>query len=245
MRALLPEPQDDVDVHAFYAADWLDTGGVRADFVCSVDGAVSAAGVSRGLQTPGDNRVFAALRDLADVVLVGSGTALAEGYGAVRPVERRQDVRQRYGLAPALPIAVMSRSLALDPGSALFATEQPAARTLVLTCTAAAAERRRALAAVADVVDCGADTVEPSLVRTALFQRGLHRIVCEGGPTVLAQFAAAGALDELCLSISPLLAGPGAGRITAGDSWPAAASLRLTGLLEEDGALFCRYRVAR
>src|SRR5581483_6908984 len=105
--------------------EWLDRGGVRADFICSVDGAVSAAGVSRGLQTPGDNRVFGALRDLADVVLVGSGTALAEGYRAVRPAQQRRDTRESYGLAGDLPIAVMSRSLRLDARSALFAPDYP------------------------------------------------------------------------------------------------------------------------
>src|SRR2546423_4104777 len=68
MRALLPEPRPDVDLHQHYARHWLDRGGVRANFISSVDGAVSVAGLSRGLQTPGDNWVFAVLRDLADVV---------------------------------------------------------------------------------------------------------------------------------------------------------------------------------
>src|SRR3954470_8850244 len=98
MRALLPEPIDDVDVHEFYAAGWAEPGGLRVDFVTAVDGAAHASGRSAGLQTPGDNSVFAAQRDLADVVLVGAGTAVAEGYRAVRVSEQRLAERRRFGL---------------------------------------------------------------------------------------------------------------------------------------------------
>jgi RibD C-terminal domain len=83
VRALLPQPVEDVDVHAYYADGWLDRGGLRVNFVVSADGAAQAQGKSAGLQTPGDNRIFAALRDLADVVLVGAGTASVEGYRAI------------------------------------------------------------------------------------------------------------------------------------------------------------------
>ncbi len=244
MRALLPEPADDVDVHAFYADGWLDSGGLRVNFVSAVDGAAQAGGRSAGLQTPGDNRVFAALRDLADVVLAGAGTVVAEGYRPVRVSERRRAVRRNLGLSDAVPIAVTSRNLRLDPTSALFAAAPAGARTIVLTCDAAPADRRAALAEVADVVSCGEDDAQPSLVRAALHERGLRRVLSEGGPTAFAALAAApGIVDELCLSLSPLLAGPGPGRITAGAQWGAARDLELRGLLEEDGALFLRYRL--
>ncbi|HET6877025.1 MAG TPA: pyrimidine reductase family protein [Jatrophihabitans sp.] len=245
MRALLPEPCADADVHAHYAADWIEPGGFRVNFVAAVDGAVSAGGRSRGLQTPGDNSVFAALRDLADVVAVGAGTAVAEGYRAVRVGEQRRAVRREHGLPAPLPIAVLSRTLRLDPAQGLFADAAPDARTLVLTCGAADADRRRALQQVADVIECGDDTVDPLLARQALEDRGFRRILCEGGPTVFADLADAGVVDELCLSVTPLLAGPGAGRITAGRPWDATVPLSLVGLLEEDGALFCRYRAGR
>jgi riboflavin biosynthesis pyrimidine reductase len=242
MRALLPDTVPDVDVHAHYAAKWVDRGGLRVNFVSSVDGAVSAAGTSRGLQTPGDNRVFAALRDLADVVLVGSGTATAENYGPARFTEARAALRQAHGLPDTMPIAVLSRSLRLDPGGRLFAEAGPDTRPIVLTCEAAGGNRD-ALRAVAEVIDCGADDVEPELARATLEARGLRRILCEGGPTVLARFADAGVVDELCLSVTPLLAGPGPGRITAGDAWLRPVEVELDGLLAEDDALFCRYRV--
>ena len=252
MRTLIPSAQqprdgqtsDEPDLHAHYGHDWLDVGGVRANFVCSVDGAVTASGLSRGLQTPGDNRVFAALRDLADVVLVGARTATAEGYRALRRTGKSAARRTDRGLHPQLPIALVSRSLVLDPAAELFTAADPSARTIVLTCAGADPSRRAALAQVADVIDCGEQELDLAAACAALRARGLRRILCEGGPSLLASLAAAGLLDELCLSVSPLLTGPGAGRIVTGSPWPDTLALRLVGLLEEDGAFFSRYAAA-
>lgn len=247
MRALLPEPRPDVDLHQHYARHWLDRGGVRANFVSSVDGAVAVAGLSRGLQTPGDNRVFAVLRDLADVILVGAGTARLEGYAVVALSARRRTIREQHGLTPDLPTAVVSRSLQVDPAGPLFAEGGP--RTIVLTSAAADPAMRAQLQSRADVVICGDDVVDLGAARAALADRGLTRVLCEGGPTLFADLAAAALVEELCLTLSPLLAGPGAGRITSGASWPldrvGRSALSLDALLEEDGALFCRYLIRR
>jgi riboflavin biosynthesis pyrimidine reductase len=242
MRALLPESADDVDLHAWYAADWLERGGWRVNFVSSADGAAQAEGKSAGLQTSGDNRVFAALRDLADVVVAGAGTITIEGYEAVRVSDRRAEIRQAHGLRDVLPTAGISRSLRLDPESALFTGAPPGATTIVLTCEAAPVERRTALAKVADVVVCGDASVDLAIARAELAQRGLKRVLAEGGPIAHAEMVAQGVADELCLSLTPMLVGPGPTRITAGEAtWPATVGLRLVGLLEEDGALFLRY----
>jgi riboflavin biosynthesis pyrimidine reductase len=115
----------------------------------------------------------------------------------------------------------------------------------VFTCAAARPEEHAELVAVADVVVCGTDEVDLSEVHGVLRGRGLTRILCEGGPSLFADLAETGNVTELCLSISPLLAGPGSGRMMAGPPWPSdPVPLRLAGLLEEDGALFARYRVA-
>ena len=237
MRVLLPEPGDLEDLHTHYAAGWLDRGGIRGCMLASVDGAVAVAGRSRRLQTPGDTRVYAALRDLADVVVVGSATARLEGYRPARLSADRRARRRALGLAETLPIAVVSRSLRLDTAGPLFA--DPAHRPLVLT---AGVPAPAGLAEVADIVRCGSDRIDWAAVRRELAGRGWRRVLAEGGPTVLADLARSGGLDELCLSISPLLAGPGAERILAGPAWDRdPLPLRLAAALEEDGALFLRY----
>ena len=236
MRSLLP-PGDDVDdLHSVYATHWLPDGGLRANFVASIDGAISVSGLSGGLQTPGDNKVFAALRDLSDVVLVGSGTAQAEGYRPVRLSPERAQRRLTVGLPDALRIAVVSGTLRVDPDAKLFADPS----TIVLTTDRADPDVRAALAA--EVVVCGADQLDLNLAVNVLHARGLTRILCEGGPSLFASVAAAGLLDELCLSVSPILAGPGSGRLSAGPEWASAQPMDLVALLEEDGALFHRYR---
>jgi riboflavin biosynthesis pyrimidine reductase len=241
MRALLPEHQRQAHLHAHYARDWVDSGGIRANMVAGVDGAAVANGLSRGLQTPGDNRVFAALRDLADVVLVGSVTAQAEGYLPARFDEARRGVRREYGFRAGLPIALVSRGLHLDPSGPLFA--DPANRPIVVTCASA---DTTLVAPLADVLVCGADEIDFGEVRRQFAARGLTRILCEGGPTLLGRIVDAGELDELCLSITPLLTGPSAPRIVDGLPWhDARHGVRIGGLLEEDDAIFVRYLLDR
>lgn len=248
MRALLPgsSPADsEVDVHDWYGRDWIDTGGVRVNFIASVDGGITVDGASRGLQTPGDNTIFAALRDLADVVLVASGTAEAEGYQTVTLAERRRTWRREHGFAEWLPTAVVSQRLDLDPRSGLFVGENHERnRTIVVTSNSSDPDRRAALAEVADVIVVGDATVDLPAARAALAERGLTRVLCEGGPSLFATLAHAGVVDELDLSVSPVLVGPDSPRIVGGAPWPGAPlPLTLHALLEEDGALFARYRV--
>lgn len=217
---------------------------MRVNFVASVDGGVAVRGRSAGLQTPGDNAVFAALRDLADVVLVGAGTARAEGYRLVRLSSGRQQLRQDFGLAADLPTAVVSRSLTLDRAGGLFAQQsETTQRTIVITCAAADEHRRAALAEVADVVVAGDDEIDFLTARQALEGRGLHRILCEGGPQLYQALTQQAIVDELDLSVTGLLAGPGTGRLFSGPPWQGGPRpLQLCALLEEDGALFTRYR---
>jgi riboflavin biosynthesis pyrimidine reductase len=257
MRTLLPAADGGsapVDIHAHYAADWIDKGGVRANFVTSADGSATARGLSRGLQTPGDNVVFAALRDLADVILVGASTAGTEHYRPALPSAERQQVRQQYGLKPAPAIAVMSSTLKLDLSQELFRSASHDAPTLVITGSAASVAARNDLIDLAGS-SAGLQLLEapatadgnvsvPAAVRH-LQELGYQRILCEGGPRLFAAAVESGSVDELCLTISPMLVGPGGPRIVEGQPWPddVMPRLSLIGLLTEDDALFCRYRV--
>jgi len=240
MRTIFPSAGEELgllglaEVYAYPRARWL-----RANMVTSADGAAYVDGRSSGLSSPDDMRVFGILRALADVVLVGAGTARVEEY---KPARRRPSLASlREGRPETATIALVTRTLGLNLTSPLFTEAPPDARTVVITCAAADAELRAQTAKVADVIVAGEETVDLAAALGTLSERGLGRVLCEGGPHLLGDLTAASLLDELCLSFSPTLAGPGAGRIIAGrpsDARPMTLGHVLAG---DDGFLFLRY----
>jgi riboflavin biosynthesis pyrimidine reductase len=211
---------------------------LRANMVSSADGAGFLDGRSGGLSSDADRRLFGLLRALADVVLVGAGTARTERYKPARPRDSLAELRAGRPATP--PIALVSRTLDLDLDSPLLRDAPPDARTIVITCAASPDARQAAVARVAEVIVAGQAMVDLKEAVGALADRGLGRVLCEGGPHLLAQVAADGLLDELCLTIGPLLAGPGPSRIVTGSPFPARP-MTLAHVLEADGFLFCRY----
>ena len=202
----------DTDLAGLYEyppGPWL-----RANMVSSADGAADLGGATSGLSSKADRHLFALLRTLADVIVVGAATVRAERYAPVRQHELWLDLRP--GRTPTPPIAVITARLDLDPSSRLIAAAPPSARTIIITTAQAPADRRAALDGLAEVIVAGQETVDLKAAVAALAERGHRRMLAEGGPHLLAQIAAAGLLDELCLTIGPLLAGPGADRIVAG-----------------------------
>jgi len=198
---------------------------VLANMVSSADGSATLAGRSGGLSTAADRELFHHLRSLADVVLVGASTVRAEGYGPARG---------EHGP----PIAVVTGTLALDWGSRFFTEAR--ARPLIVTSAAAEPGRLAQAREVADIVVAGDHRVELDRAVAELGGRGHRVVLCEGGPSLLAEMAGAGVLDELCLTLAPLLAGGVSPRILTGPL-PDAVDLRLASVLEDEGALFLRY----
>lgn len=214
---------------------------VQANFVTSADGAVAVHDRSDGLSHPADKRIFSLGRDLADVVLVGAGTAKAEKYRGVKARARRTERRQRLGRASVPPVAVVSGRCSISPDSPLLAgTTTP---PIVITTHGAPAARRAELAeAGADVIVAGMDRVALDAALHALAERGLPRINCEGGPRLFAALVAEDLVDQLCLTIAPLLAGAGAGRIALGLPAEGIRAMTLASVLYEDGFCMLRYR---
>ena len=225
MRQLLPFPRDPVDPAALY--DDLPPAGrrptVRLNMIASIDGATDVAGRSGGLGGPADQALFAVLRSLADVVLVAAGTVRAERYGPSKG-----------------PVAVISRSCRLDWDSPFF-TAAIAPPVMVTVAEAPALERKKA-AGLADLIIAGERDVDLAAALGALAERGYARVLAEGGPSLNGQLAAADLLDELCLTLSPLLAGGDAKRILAGAALAPGRGWRLRSLCEQDGFVFLRYR---
>jgi riboflavin biosynthesis pyrimidine reductase len=216
---------------------------LRANMIASTDGAAELGGRSSALGGPADRMVFAVLRSLADVILVGAGTARAERYRPVDPAEVWSGLRA--GKLPSPPIAVVSASLDLDACSRLLTSAPPHAQTIVLTAAAAPAGRVAALAGQARVVTAGQHHVDIGSAVSALAGLGYRHILAEGGPNLLGQLVETGLLDELCITTSPVLAGGGANRIVTShhrDDRPApAARLSLAHVLADSGFLFSRY----
>lgn len=222
MRWLLPAADHPVDLGEAYA--WPDEPCVRVNFVSSLDGAATVEGRTGGLGGAPDKVVFSHLRATCDVILVGAGTASVERYGPDRA-----------------PVAVVSARLSLSPDERLFRPRPGTAAPLVLTCAAAPADRREALARWADVADCGTELVEPRRVVAVLHARGFRRILCEGGPRLFAALLEADLVDELCLTMAPVLTAGDAPRITRGPVLPVPREATLVSALEEDATLLLRY----
>lgn len=246
MRMLLPAAGDELDdaglaaAYAFPQPRWL-----RANMVASADGAGFLDGRTEGLSSPADMRLFGMLRVLADVVLVGAGTARTEQYKPARHRPALADLRAASvgpDKAATVPIALVSRKLELDFTAPLFAGAPPDARTIVITCAGAPDDKRASAARAADLIVAGDLVVDLTEALGALRARGLGRVLCEGGPHLLGEIAAAGLLDELCLTVSPVLAGPGPARVTAGAPF-SARPMTLAHVLADGGFLFCRYLV--
>jgi riboflavin biosynthesis pyrimidine reductase len=238
MRQLLPAPRSldgEADLESIFE---LPPGRrLRANFISSIDGAIELDGRSRSLSGPADQAAFMAMRACADAVLVGAGTVRVENYGPVKLDERTQQRRVHRGQAPLPRLAIVSGAADLDPGAKVFAG---AAKPLLLT-SARGAGSRPDLARVADVTVCGEDVVDLGYALDHLSALGLARVLCEGGPTLMSSLLAHHLVDELCLTISPVLAGSGHRSLTTGHPMPDPAWFGILGLLEADGMLLTRY----
>jgi riboflavin biosynthesis pyrimidine reductase len=227
---------DDEALLALYARDrpWL-----RVNFVSSLDGAATRNGTSGGLSPAADRRVFDALRRLCDVVVVGAGTARAEGYTAMRVDAASAAWRRAHGFSEHPVLCLVSAHLDLDPRSPIF--QDAPIRPVILTVSTAPADRRSALAEVADLVDAGDGEVDAGRARAALIDRGLGGILCEGGPHLFGAVLAADAADELCLTLSPTLEAGDAPRIASG-ALPEPRGMSLGHVLVGGDALLLSYR---
>lgn len=230
------------DLYA-YPAD-LVRPWIRANFITSIDGAVAVDGLSGGLSTPADQRIYHLLRTLCDVVLVGSGTVLAENYGPVRFDSSVLDHRGEAGLAPVPPIAVVTASADLPTDHRLFGPGD--VPPIVLTCDGADERRVSALADVgARVIRLPGTTVEPQAIRDALADMHLMRVLCEGGPRLIGSMIEADTIDEFCLTTAPVLCAGQAGRVTSSPHAAAVRAHRAALLTDDDGTIATRWLIDR
>jgi riboflavin biosynthesis pyrimidine reductase len=213
---------------------------VMANMVGGLDGSAAIGGRVAALSTVPDAALFTAMRTLADVVLVGAETIRREGYGALTLPIYRAESRLAQGRAAAPRLAVVSRSLNLDWSGGAFTDPALEARSIVVTCEAADPEDLSRAREVADVIVAGDQRVDPALALRALAERGHRIVLTEGGPTWLGELVAGGHLDELCLTISPLMGGD-ALPISVSPPGAPVVGLSLRHVLRDGDTLFLRY----
>jgi len=244
MELILPVPEtpsgelDDAALMERYAPPADVNRWLRVNFVSSADGAVEVEGNSHALSGEDDMRAFRFIRMHCDVLITGAGTVRTDGYQALRMSADRVDWRRARGMPDHPVMAVVTRSADLDLSMPLFA--RAPVRPIVITCESAPAERRLAIEEVADVIVAGDDGVDFATALDLLEERGLKQQLCEGGPHILGELTAADLVDELCLTLSPVLAGAGSGRITDGPESPLRR-MRLAQVLHANDNLLLRY----
>ena len=215
------------DLYVAPARRWL-----RANFVATLDGAANGPDDRSGsINTEADHVVFDLLRRLTDVVVVGAGTVRAEGYPSLRAED------------PAAPVLIVVSHQGLLPPSV---ADGPFGSVYLVTregADPATLDASRELIGEEFVLTAGKDTVDFVKMRNMLEDKGYRQILCEGGPSLLNSMLAAGVVDELDLTWSPVIVGGNHPTITRGPDLNLPASPTL--LLEEDGTILGRWFVNR
>jgi riboflavin biosynthesis pyrimidine reductase len=219
MRTLLGPDGDLREVYAAPRTPWL-----RVNMVSTVDGAASGEdGLTGSINNEPDQRVFAVLRDLADVVVIGAGTARAEGYP---PLEK--------------PVVVVSRSGSLPPS---LRGAEPGRVLMATVSVASGLAEARQLLGDDHVLVLGSHRVDLAAMKRQLADRGYVDQLCEGGPHLLRDLLDQGVADEVACTYVPTIVSGLHPRITDGP--PVEVPLTLHSLLEEDGTLLCRWFTRR
>jgi riboflavin-specific deaminase-like protein len=212
---------------------------VFVNMVSTVDGRAQIDGRTGELGEEADLEMLLELRALADAVLIGPGTLHVEGYARLVGSEERRAHRAALGLAEDPTAVVLSRGFDVPWDAGLFASpEQP-----VLLYTGADAEGERPETA-APVELVRLDDPTPEAMLADLRARGVAALLTEGGPTLNSALLAAGVVDELFLTIAPVITGQIAAlRIVEGEGIGKAQRARPVWVLRAQGELFLRYAI--
>lgn len=226
---------DPVDLQLGYERVHDERPWVLANFVSTIDGAAVVDGGSTAINDEDDVAMFGAIRVVPDFIVVGAETVRAENYGPVDLDERRRQARLDIGLDAVPGLVIASRSLDIDPAAKVFGN--PQRRVTILTGTEAPDDRFSALSEVADVVRLS--TTAPSDLLH--YMKAARVVLCEGGPGLWGQFVGEGLVDEMALTISPMLVSGHETRVARGPIADPPIEMRLDDVHYGDRSLFLRY----
>jgi len=208
---------------------------VMVNMISSLDGGTAVDGTSSGLGDDDDFAMFQAIRTVPDVILVGAGTVTAEDYSPVRLDSERRASRAEMGRAEAPTLAIVTGRLSIDPDAKVFS--DPGYKPMIITSTEADPSKLMMLGDAADVVIL--QSLDPSTILGHL--GAAQTVLLEGGPSLNGQFAAAGLIDEVNLSLAPVLIAGDSSRITRGKAMKTPQSMLVDRVLYGDRLMFIRY----
>jgi riboflavin biosynthesis pyrimidine reductase len=239
-----PRTLDDADLVELYRHPVPEgRGWVRSSFVMSLDGSVQGPdGRSGSINTESDHHVFALQRALADAILVGANTVRLEGYRAVDLEPWQLEIREQEGLAPYPMLVIISATADLDPVIATPA-EGVGGAVMIITTPGKSADDLGPLRDAGITVLEAEGTLDMAQIVDQLAGGGFQRLLCEGGPRLHNDLHAAGVMDEVCLTLAPVVVGGQGSRSTSGAALPVPSHFQLHhAMYGDDGALFTDYR---
>jgi riboflavin biosynthesis pyrimidine reductase len=241
-----PGTIDDADLVELYRHPApSDRPWLRSNFVMTLDGSVQGPdGRSGSINTPSDHMIFALHRCLTDAVLVGANTVRNEGYRAIDLQPWQLQLRQNEGLAPYPMLVIISASARIDPSIAL-PVEGDGGSVMIITTPGKPIDELEPLRdAGITVIETPGPTVDLAQVVDQLAGAGWQRLLCEGGPHLHHALLAAGLVDEMSLTVAPMVVGGQGLRMASGESLSSPSRFTLhRAIYAEDGALFTNYRV--
>lgn len=229
------DPVDPLDLYLSDERSLPDRPWVMLNMVASLDGGTAVDGKSSSLGDHDDMQVFKAIRAVPDVILVGSGTVGAEDYRPVSLDEARRGRRLEMGMTATPTLAIVTGRLSIDPEARVFSN--PDYKAMIITGTRADPTRLMMLGDAADVAIL--DDLSPASILQHLGAAGV--VLLEGGPTLNGDFAKAGLIDEINLTIAPSVLSGESRRIISGDALDPPMEMTVDRVLHGDDALFVRY----
>lgn len=238
-KQIFPETIENIDLNIAYAYPEENKAFLRTNMVSSIDGAISIDGHAHGLSNETDKKIYRAMRNLADVILVGARTMRIEKYKPAAIDEKNQALRILRGQMSIPPVALVSMSGLFDWDLPFF--KDAKVKPFIFTSDEGfnvASEGKD----LAEIIKCGKDKVDLHKVIEELSSRGLNKILCEGGPTLNAHLLSAGLIDELCLTISPMIVQGNEARIFDGPKFDTPVGFIPGNIFVEENNIFTRYR---
>jgi riboflavin biosynthesis pyrimidine reductase len=209
---------------------------VIASMIASADGRTTVQGRSVGLGQPADRALLRELRTAVDAILVGTSTLAAERYANLLDADQRA-ARVASGLEPEPVVATVSRRLDMPTDIPLLA--EPTARVQVYTEAEGEVPSQGAWVS-AHRFEPGGLTM-PAILEHLRRERGAQALLCEGGPTLLRELVAAHCVDDLLLTVAPMLVAGDAPTALSGAELEPPAILALRDIHRAGDHLFLHY----